>query len=142
MAERKIILALDGSEGSKKALAWTVEFAKENKAEIHVVTVIESAGMTTLELSSQVFAIDEMRRQYLQQLNESTKLLCDSQLCTIYSTVLEGNAAEELIRYAKEHNADMLICGTHGWGHFTALLMGSVAHKLVTYAECSVLVVK
>lgn len=142
MAAKKIVLALDGSDGSKKALDWTVAYAKENKVEVHVVTVIESTGLVSLEPSSLILQMEELRQQYLTKLNEATKPLCDGQLCTIQTKILEGNAAEALIRYAKEITADMVICGTHGWGNFTALLVGSVAHKLVTYAECSVLVVK
>jgi len=40
--ETKIVLALDGSDGSNKALDWTINFAKSNSAQVHVVTVIDS----------------------------------------------------------------------------------------------------
>lgn len=142
MAVKKIVLAFDASDGSKKALEWTVDFAKTNSAEIHVITVLESIGLVTLEPTTQIIEMDQIREQYVRQLNEATQPLCDGASCTIRTRLLEGNAADELIKYANEQKADMLICGTHGMGNFASLLLGSVAHKLVTYAECPVLVIK
>lgn len=142
MAVKKIILAFEGSDGSKKALDWTVEFAKQTQSEVHVVTVLESIGMISLEPTSQIIDMENIREQYLMQLNEATRSLCNDNFCTINNKVIEGNAADELIRYAKQQQADLIVCGTRGLGNFTSLLLGSVAHKLVTYAECPVLVVK
>ncbi|WP_346355202.1 universal stress protein [Azotosporobacter soli] len=142
MAVKKIVLAFEGSEGSKKALEWALEFAKQSQAEIHVVTILESVGMISLEPTSQLIDMENIREQYLQQLNESTAKLCDGYSCTVRTKVLEGNAADELINYAKQQHADLLVCGTRGLGNFTSLLLGSVAHKLVTYADMPVLVVK
>ena len=142
MAVKKIVLAFEGSDGSKKALDWTVEFAKQTESEVHVITVIESIGMISLEPTSQLIDMENIREQYLAQINDATKVLCDNAACKISNKVLEGNAADELIRYARDVKADLIVCGTHGMGNFASLLLGGVAHKLVTYAECPVLVVK
>ncbi len=142
MTVKKIVLAFEGSDGSKKALEWVVDFAKQAAAEVHVVTVIESIGMISLEPTSQLIDMENVRENYLAQINEATKVLCDGATCSITNKVLEGNAADELLHYAKDVKADLLVCGTHGLGNFASLLLGGVAHKLVTYAECPVLVVK
>jgi len=60
----------------------------------------------------------------------------------ILKYIQEGNPADAIIKYAKKIEADIIICGTRGYGGFGALLLGSVAHKLVTYAKIPVLVVK
>ncbi len=142
MAVKKIVLAFEGSEDSKKALDWTMEFVGQSAMELHIVTVQEASGVVALEADYQVIDMDKIRGEWLKQLNEMSKTLCDGRSCTIRNRVLEGDAAEELIRYAKEVQADILICGSRGLGNFASLLLGSVAHKLVTYAPCPVMVIK
>ncbi len=140
--ETKIVLALDGSDGSNKALDWTINFAKSNSAQVHVVTVIDSTNIITLEPERHILEMEDIRRQSLERLNEAAQPLCDGHSCSIVPRVLEGNVADEILRYAKEHQATMIVCGTRGRGKLSTLLLGSVAHKLVMYAECSVLVVR
>lgn len=142
MAVKKILLAYDTSDGSRKALNWTVEFARQNEVEVHVVTVIDSNGMITLEAGQQAVDIGLAREQYLHSLNEAVEPFCSGYACTVRKQVLEGNPTEEMLHYAEKENVDLVICGTQGMGTFSALLLGSVAHKLVTYAKCPVLVIK
>ena len=142
MATKKILLAYDSSDGSQKALEWTIEYAKKNASEVHVVTVIDSAGWITLEPMSQLIDLEEMRSNYLRKLNEATQTLCDGFSCSVQRKVLEGNPTAELLQYAKEEKVDLIICGSHGMSNIGAMLLGSVAHKLVTYAACPVVVVK
>ena len=140
--ETTIILALDGSDGSNKALDWTINFAKSNSAQVHVVTVIDSTSVITLEPERHILEMEEIRRQSLERLNQATQPLCDGHSCSIIRKVLAGNVADEILQYAKENQANMIVCGTRGRGTLKTLLLGSVAHKLVMYAECSVLVVR
>jgi nucleotide-binding universal stress UspA family protein len=50
--------------------------------------------------------------------------------------------AGAIIRYAEEHNVDLIVVGTRGRSSFTKLLLGSVGSAAVTYAHCPVMVVK
>ena len=59
--ETKIVLALDGSDGSNKALDWTVNFAKSNSAEVHVITVLESSNIITLEPERHILETEDIR---------------------------------------------------------------------------------
>lgn len=54
---------------------------------------------------------------------------------------LVGNASEEIQEFAAKQNADLIVCGTHGFGFFRRLVLGSVATKLMHEATCSVLCV-
>ena len=53
-----------------------------------------------------------------------------------------GSAFIEIICYAKEHNIDLIVLGTHGRGPIAHMLMGSVAEKIVRKAPCPVLTVR
>ena len=50
--------------------------------------------------------------------------------------------AAAIVEYAKEHNIDLVILGTHGRGAMAKLFMGSVAERVTRYAPCPVLVVR
>ncbi len=54
----------------------------------------------------------------------------------------EGPAAPEILRIAKETNADLIVMGTHGWTGLARLLMGSIAEQVVRKAPCPVLTLK
>jgi nucleotide-binding universal stress UspA family protein len=55
---------------------------------------------------------------------------------------LEGDPAEEIVRYGRDAGADLIVMGTHGRTGLERLLLGSVAEKVLRDASCSVLVIK
>ncbi len=56
--------------------------------------------------------------------------------------MLRGDAAKEIIEYAKDNNINLIVSGSRGLSQFKGWLLGSVSRKLVHYSECSVLIVK
>jgi nucleotide-binding universal stress UspA family protein len=60
----------------------------------------------------------------------------------IKSILVRGDAASEIIQYAKDHEIDLIIAGARGESTIRSWLLGSVSRKLVHYANCSVLIVK
>jgi nucleotide-binding universal stress UspA family protein len=56
--------------------------------------------------------------------------------------VVEGEPVETIDRVARDRNCDLIVVGTHGWGRWHRLLMGSTAERLVSTAPCPVLTVK
>ena len=56
--------------------------------------------------------------------------------------LLHGRPADEIIRYATESEADLLVMGSRGLGALREFALGSVSHKVLTHAKCPVLVVK
>ncbi|MDH3631872.1 MAG: universal stress protein [Gammaproteobacteria bacterium] len=53
-----------------------------------------------------------------------------------------GDPADEVVAFARERNADLIICGSRGFGKLKSLLLGSTSHKIGQLAECSCLTVK
>ena len=56
--------------------------------------------------------------------------------------LVEGDPAEEIVRYGRDAGIDLIVMGTHGRTGLERLLMGSVAEKVLRDAPCSVMVVK
>jgi len=60
----------------------------------------------------------------------------------VTAVTLKGNTPDEIIRFATAENASLIVVGTRGSGGFQRLLLGSVAHALVTHSHIPVLVAK
>ena len=74
-------------------------------------------------------------------LEESIKMLQSSGI-QANPVMLRGDAAKEIIEYAKEQHTNLIVSGSRGLSQFKGWLLGSVSRKLVHYSDCSVLVVK
>ncbi len=60
----------------------------------------------------------------------------------IDSRAVLGSSAEEVVDYARERNADLIICGSRGFGRLKSLLLGSTSQKIAQLAECSCLTIR
>lgn len=147
MAELKIsriVCAVDFSEYSDFALRYAVHFARTFDAELHVLHVVELpflpsyslAGVPDLSIPSE--EIEEGARKKLDEL--VTK--CRTQYAKVEGQVRTGTAFVEIIGYAREAEADLIVVGTHGRTGLRHMLIGSVAEKIVRKARCPVLSVK
>ena len=72
---------------------------------------------------------------HAQSIFEAAGLVVDTQL-------VRGDAATEIIHFARANSIDLIVCGSRGLSPVTSWLLGSVSRKLVHYANCSVLIVK
>ncbi|MDR3564319.1 MAG: universal stress protein [Negativicutes bacterium] len=138
MALTKVILAYDGSEYSQKALEWLMNFAEQTT----ILTVIVKVLELPYDLESGMEAGVKSIRKGLKEQLEKVVFAFTEKGISAKAILLEGEAASQLIKYAKKERADLIICGTRGLGGFESLLLGSVAHKLVTYSPVPVLVIK
>lgn len=142
MTLKKVVLAYDGSDDSKKALQWSVNFASQTQVETVIASVLEMVPYMMTDIHGSIIVVDDYRRESLERALESAEAAYREKGLPVTTTVLEGNPADALIKYAESVHADLIICGTRGLGGFNAMLLGSVAHKLVTYSPVSVLVIK
>ena len=142
MNRKKIVVAYDGSPCSETALKMAVELAKAILGEIILVSVID---VPTLVFADGIVNPEELEREVqrnFQEKEETGMKYCKEMGVKSYATFLRGNPPDEIIKYAHEEKAYMIVTGTRGLGGFKKLLLGSVAHKLVTYSDIPVLVAK
>ncbi|HWR41256.1 MAG TPA: universal stress protein [Patescibacteria group bacterium] len=142
MAGQKILVAYDGSGQSDKALEWAIDLAKQMPAEILLVSVCNLPLHHFEEAPTYVERYNTTYRQNIATMLEKKKAGCTSPGLTINIRVREGHPVDEIIRCAQEEKADLIIVGNRGLGGFGQLLLGSVAHKLVTYSPIPVIVIK
>jgi nucleotide-binding universal stress UspA family protein len=140
MNVKKIVVAVDGSPHSLKAMEWAMDMATRYDAQIATVTVVKPP-----EFSPTISEVDEFYedaenhcRPMLQKLQELGK----EHGLDVNTQILRGHPAESIVKYAYDNTVDLIITGTRGLGGFKNLVIGSVAQKVVTYSKIPVLVVK
>lgn len=131
MQDKKFIVAYDGSPYSEKALQLAAGLAKTLSADIVLVFVVDLSRVVVPGTRIDVLDRLEAGVEFGGALGVS-----------VTSTLLEGYPPEELIRYAREQKAEMIVVGTRGLGGFKRLLLGSTAQTLITYSDIPVLVAK
>jgi universal stress protein A len=85
--------------------------------------------------------VDELQSQARNRL----QLLVPPRFRKVGKAVLAtawGDPSDEILKYAREHNVDLIVCGTHGRRGWDLVAMGSVAARLVRLASCPVLTVR
>ena len=84
---------------------------------------------------------DHLLRKHLHEFSRYSDMLSQSTAKAIF-TVLYGDPATEILVYAKEHDADMILLGSHGTTAITRLLVGSTAETVMRQAQCPVVILK
>ncbi len=142
---KKIVVAYDGSEHSKKALDWASKFAVAAQAVVHVVMVlVPSSLLVGVDYAGVSFSeeLKDLAEKEIKEKLADAQAFCEEKKLQVVTATLFGNVVDEILHYVHSNEADMVICGTRGLGGFEGLLVGSVAHKLVTYLPVPVMVVK
>jgi nucleotide-binding universal stress UspA family protein len=137
---RRIVVGLDGSEGSRRALATAMSLARAARAELFLVSIEELPRFPA--------AIDEIddeqaaAAQYFGEVQRAAMAEVGAAGLGARYEIRTGHPAQALPSYAGEVGADLLVIGCSGnsgiWGH----LLGTTADKVVDHAPCSVLVVR
>lgn len=136
----KILCANDGSERAFRAMTLAVTIAKENAAELHMVSVEEIDYMPEF--------IEEIREQTgtaarrFHKAHQRARALADEHHVELRIHVMAGHAVRDIVRLAGEIKADLLVIGATGHSQFYERMLGSRADRLVHLAPCPVLVVR
>lgn len=157
---RRVLLLIDGSEESKMMLACMGGFPLPPEAKIEILHVappipseedIIQYWPSGIDVSFTI-PIEDIQKQIEERAQKEErfgKKIADESLdflqkegLTATSIFLRGDAATEIIQYAKDHQIDLIVSGGRGLGAIKSWLLGSVSRKLLHYAPCSVMVVK
>lgn len=140
----KVLLPVDGSECSDRAVDFVIEKmrAGEGEIELHLLTV-----HTPIPYASAVSVIgsNKVEQYYHEEGNvtlKSARARLDAAKVPYTHHIIVGDPAAVIVRFAKEITADQIIIGTHGRGVIGTMLMGSVASKVSDLAEVPVQLVK
>ena len=139
----QVLVGVDGSEGSRRALAWAAAEAREHGAKLRVLAAwnptpppvgIGYAGYPTAE-------VPNLQKTSEQSLADTvTDVLGPDHGLDITQEVLEGHPAQLLIDASED--ADLVVVGCRGHGGFAGMLLGSVSQHLAAHAHGPVAVIR
>ena len=140
-----IVHPTDFSPASRAAFARAVALARDEGAELLVVHVLASVtpllgdGYMSPKTYEDLFR--SIRAEAQKQLD---KLLARAKAARVRARglLLEGTAADAIVRAARTKHVQVIVMGTHGRTGLARLLMGSVAERVVGTAPCPVLTVR
>jgi len=140
---KKLLVPVDFSEISNKALPWAAYLAAQFEAELILLYVVDRSTISYLlgsELMSHV--VMPFIKQAEADLDNLARTLSDSSSVKVSTVVLEGTPYEGICRAAESMNTDLIVLTTHGYSGLKHAWLGSTAERVVRQADCAVLTVR
>ena len=133
----KILVAVDGSNHSEKALDQAMSMARMCNSELFAINVIDLYP----EQLALAPALEEKLSKEAKEILDRAKQKAEKANLSIETIIHFGGQPHEfIIKEAREKNIDLIVMGTHGKTGLKSILIGSVAQKVIGHAPCAVLV--
>jgi len=141
----RILVGLDGSDYSLRALDFAIDLAKKYQSQLVLVHVVmrqiyainpPEAGI--LAGTAIVRELETEGKTILTQGEEKVK----AQGLPVEARLRQGVPAEELLRAAADEKADLMVLGSRGLSQVRAFLLGSVSDKVSHHAKCPTLIIR
>jgi nucleotide-binding universal stress UspA family protein len=137
---KRILVPIDFSNTSRKALRYAVPIAKQFGAKLTLLHVIELPGYTG-DPAYVGYDLPGTQRNLNRQLKDLAARILPPDIRA--STLVEvGVGFDTITRVARDRSADLIVITTHGYTGLKHVLMGSTAERVVRHAKCPVLVVR
>lgn len=135
----KILVPVDGSKYSNKALAHACELAKMHDAVLLLIYVVDkSIPVNFLDRKEYLSLLRNYGKKIMKKASSVTK----QRGVNSKQIIKEGNVSKEIIKAAKSEKCNLIVVGNKGLGATARFFLGSVSTKLAADSPCSVLIVK
>lgn len=136
----RIVVGVDGSQGSRKALEWGAEEARLHKSTLELVYVYEAPYThEPLGRAEDVARIMDRAKDMADRVLEDFKNQVSGVQVETFA-LLDSSAANALVEHSR--GADMLVVSARGLGPFRRLVLGSVSTQLAHHAEVPVVIIR
>jgi nucleotide-binding universal stress UspA family protein len=136
----KILVPLDGSEHSIKALEAAIQIALKFNGKITLIHVYSLGGFSFRATPVKEF-IEAIREAGIDILADGEKRV-KAQGIPVETVLLEGHVVGQIIKVCREGNFDLIVMGARGLSKIEELVLGSVSDGVTRHACCPVLIVK
>jgi len=141
---RRILVGCDFSPDSHLAFEYALSLAQESQSEIHLLHAMEPTLYRHMDTTAGALAAD-LERSIESTVRSRLEALVPDDVrawCTVKTAFVSGYAYEELTRYAKSREIDLIVLGLRGHGLLDRMLIGSTTDRVVRRAPCPVLAVQ
>ena len=136
---KKILVPIDGSKYSEKALQRACEIVNAFDSKIILLYVVEkSLPINLLDRKEYLKILQKFGNKTLEKANN---VLLKKGI-TAKTFLKEGNIVAEIEKVVKKEKCDLIIVGNKGLGSITRFLLGSISNKLAQSSSCSLLIIK
>lgn len=138
---RKIMVGLDGSDASEKALLAALDIARACGIAVHALGVEEHLP----HFAATIGEVEEAKRELdtrFDQVMEKARHAAEEYGVAISTEVCAGNVALQLLRVSREGEFDLIVLGAKGHSVIRDFLLGTTTDRVTHHASCSVLVVR
>jgi nucleotide-binding universal stress UspA family protein len=133
---REILVAVDGSRESERALEHAIKLAREEHARLTLVTVIAPVSIAP---GPTLTPVPSIRATYGEILANARDGVPDD--IGVTTLLLEGSPAKEIVGLTRSGRYDLVVMGTHGRGRLAGALLGSVSRGVLHCAQTPVLLI-
>jgi nucleotide-binding universal stress UspA family protein len=137
-----ILVAVDGSDASQRALVRAVEEAKVWNARLHVIYTVETGLFSSLPADNTVEIMYRVLETEGNTVLEKAKKYAMEKGVTAITHMKQGHAGTEIVALADKEKADLIIVGSHGKSQADRLLIGSVSTHVVSHSSITTMVVR
>ncbi len=132
---RKLLVAYDGSEESRKALKTALELSLKFGSEVHVLTIIELPRFPAAVI--EVKATIERATRRIEKQHALAHMIAKARDVEIICVIQPGSKVEKIVSYVEEKNCDGLLLGYKNHSGLLRSLRGSTAFEVVSRAPCT-----
>lgn len=143
----KILVAIDGSLHSKKALEFACDMVDKYSSDLHILHVVESTeDERFMALGSSSVKIqpsqEELEKAGEEIIVAALQLAKDKGCANVETEIQGGTAAQCILDSIEKKNIDAVVLGSRGLTDLAGLLLGSVSHKVSHFADCTCVTVR
>lgn len=141
---KRLLVATDGSRSADRAVKFAAELAQETASELIIVTVLQWLTSDDLERFSKIERAtlgDMLENEAKTLLTRARAAAEKSGAVNVKTKTEDGEATQAILDVAKTSKCEAIVVGKRGRSRLKGLLLGSISQKLVTLADCPVIVV-
>ena len=137
LPRKTVIAPIDFSGSSAPAVRTAMELSG-NTSGLHVIYINPSLNPVS---PLGIWGDADVEQTCARKAHDYLKtFLASHEICDVRTAVQIGQPAHEIVAYAEEHGADMIVIPSHGHSGVKRALLGSVAERVIRHANCPVLV--
>jgi nucleotide-binding universal stress UspA family protein len=146
---KKVLVAVDGSENSLKAVDYAIDIALKYGCEMYLLHVVEKleipdeikkyASVEKIAEPPEYLVFTDIGNRILKKVEKTAR---EKGVQTVHSIIQEGNPVDKITTFARDKEIDWIFMGSRGLGGVKGLLMGSVSNKVCHLTESTCITVK
>jgi nucleotide-binding universal stress UspA family protein len=132
-----ILVPSDGSKTAKRAAVYAIDLAKQLKASIIILSVIDQRSLIAQIVPASETALhtieplDDYLKEAAVRYTGEIKKLCDKNGIASKIFIKKGHPVDEIVKEAKRSKADLIVMGSHGRSALSATVLGSISYGVI-----------